>query len=51
MARPSLVREFWFALKENKKWFLVPILITLLLLTGLIVLSGGAAAPFIYALF
>lgn len=49
--RPSLVAEFWFFLKHNKKWWLLPILIVLLVL-GLIVLLGGTAiAPFIYPLF
>jgi len=49
--RPSLVVEFWSFLKYNKKWWLVPILVVLLLL-GLIVLLGGTAiAPFMYTLF
>ena len=49
--RPSLVAEFWSFLKYNKKWWLLPILIVLLLL-GLIVLLGGTAvAPFMYTLF
>ena len=25
--RPSLLAEFWFFLKHNKKWWLLPILI------------------------
>ena len=49
--RPSLLKEFWLFLKHNKKWWMLPIIITLLLL-GLIVLLGGTAiAPFIYPLF
>ncbi|MBN1974302.1 MAG: hypothetical protein JW787_11725 [Sedimentisphaerales bacterium] len=49
--RPSIVSEFWYFLKHNKKWWLLPILIMLLLL-GLIVLLGSSAlAPFIYPLF
>ena len=49
--RSSFLAEFWFFLKHNKKWWLIPILVTLLLL-GLIVLLGGTAiAPFIYPLF
>jgi len=49
--RPSLVAEFWSFLKYNKKWWLLPILVVLLLL-GLIVLLGGTAvAPFMYTLF
>ncbi|MBP8305479.1 MAG: hypothetical protein KBE04_15300 [Phycisphaerae bacterium] len=51
-ARPCLVAEFWSFLRHNKKWWLLPILITLLLL-GLIVLlaSSEAIAPFLYTLF
>ena len=49
--RTGIISEFWEFLKHNKKWWLLPILITLLLL-GLIVLLGGTAlAPFIYPLF
>jgi hypothetical protein len=49
--RPSLLSEFWFFLKYNKKWWLLPILIILLLLGLLVLLSGTALAPFIYPLF
>ncbi len=39
-------------LKENKKWWLMPIILIFILLGGLIVLAKGSAlAPFIYALF
>ena len=47
----GIVREFWDFLRHNKKWWLTPIIIVLLLLGILIVLSGSAAAPFIYTLF
>jgi hypothetical protein len=49
--RVSLVGEFWAFLKDNKKWWLAPILIVTLGLGGLILLGGSAAAPFIYTLF
>lgn len=49
--RPSLVREFVDLLKENKKWWLAPIVIAVLLLGALVLLGGTAAAPFIYTLF
>ena len=49
--RSSLVREFVEFLGENKKWWLAPILISILLLGGLVLLGGTAAAPFIYTLF
>ena len=49
--RPSIVTEFWFFLKHNKKWWLLPIFIILLILGLLVLLSGSALAPFIYPLF
>ena len=47
----SLVGEFWEFLKENKKWWLAPIIISVLGLGALVLLGGTAAAPFIYTLF
>ncbi len=47
----GLLVEFWGFLKVNKKWWLLPIVLVLLLLGGLIILSGTAVAPFIYTLF
>jgi hypothetical protein len=47
----GIVSEFWQFLKHNKKWWLAPILIVLLLFGALIFMSGTAAAPFIYTLF
>ncbi|RPJ43911.1 MAG: hypothetical protein EHM19_07745 [Candidatus Latescibacterota bacterium] len=48
----GIVQEFWDFLKDNKKWWLAPILILLVLLSLLIVLTEGSAiAPFIYTLF
>ena len=46
----GLLAEFWQFLKHNKKWWLLPILLALLLLGVLVVLSGTAIAPFIYPL-
>jgi hypothetical protein len=50
-AQPSLLREFWDFLRCNKKWWLLPILVTLLVLGAFILLTGTAFAPFIYTLF
>ncbi len=47
----SLVTEFWDFLKDNKKWWLAPIIISILGLGLLVLLGGTAAAPFIYTLF
>jgi hypothetical protein len=47
----GILGEFWYFLRQNKKWWLLPILTVLLLFGVLIILSGTAAAPFIYTLF
>lgn len=47
----SLVAEFIEFLKYNKKFWMIPLLISLLGLGVLIALGGTAAAPFIYTLF
>ena len=38
-------------LKQNKKYWLIPLLIILLLFGALIALGSSAAAPFVYTLF
>lgn len=51
-APPGIIAEFWDFLKYNKKWWLTPIIIVLLLLGLLIFAAGsGAVAPFIYPIF
>jgi len=48
----ELIIEFWGLMKERKKFWLLPIVFSLMLLGGLIVLtSGSAVAPLIYTLF
>ena len=48
----SFLKEFFEFLKVRKKYWLLPIFITLALLGGLIVLTqGSAVAPFIYTIF
>lgn len=49
--KPSLLRELWEFLAHNKKWWLLPILVILLIFGLLILLSGTGAAPFIYTTF
>jgi hypothetical protein len=46
-----VVREFLLFMRENKAWWMAPIVVVLLLLIGLIVLGSTAAAPFVYTLF
>ena len=50
MKRDSVATEFWRFLKTNKKWWLTPIVLVLLLVGTLVVLSGTAVAPFLYTL-
>lgn len=47
----SLIAEFWGFLGQNKKWWLAPIILVLLLLGTLAILTSSAMAPFIYTLF
>ncbi len=50
-ARTGLAREMIDFLRHNKKWWLLPILLVLLLFGVLLILGGTAAGPFIYPLF
>ncbi|HKC52177.1 MAG TPA: DUF5989 family protein [Myxococcota bacterium] len=52
-AKPQagLASELWEFLRDNKKWWLAPIVISILGLGLLVLLGGTAAAPFIYTLF
>lgn len=52
MAGIRLAREIVLLLKENKKWWMLPIVFTLLMLGTLLVFAQtSAVAPFIYTLF
>ena len=46
----SLPAEFWLFILENKKWWLIPILLVLGLVGLLVVFGSTGAAPFIYTL-
>ena len=47
----NIATEFWLFLRQSKKWWLLPILVTFLLLGAFLLLSSTAAAPFIYTFF
>ena len=47
----GFLAEIWDYLIHNKKWWLTPIVVILLMLGAVVLLSGTAAAPFIYTLF
>jgi hypothetical protein len=51
-ARPKGVAgEFWYFLRQNKKWWLLPIVIVMVIFGVVVFLSSTGAAPFIYTLF
>ena len=48
----DFLKDLWGFFKERKKFWLWPLILTLLLFGGLIILtSGSAIAPFIYTIF
>jgi drug/metabolite transporter superfamily protein YnfA len=52
MGKARVLSEFWQFLKQEKKYWLVPIVIVFLLFGLLLVFSqSSAVAPFIYTLF
>lgn len=52
MGRWSLAAEVWMFLRQNKKLWLMPIVVVLLLLGILLVFAQTSAlAPFIYTIF
>ena len=48
---PNFFRELVLFLRQNKKWYLIPIIVSILLLGVLLALGSTGAAPFIYTLF
>ena len=52
MSRRTLLGEFWDFLKHEKKYWLAPIALVLIVLGLLLVFAqSSAVAPFIYSLF
>ena len=52
MSKLSLAGEVWLFLRQNKKLWLLPIVIVLLVLGALLVFAQTSAlAPFIYTIF
>ena len=52
MDNHSKIAEVWNYFKTRNKWYLLPIIILLVLLSSILILSeGSAVAPFIYAIF
>lgn len=49
--QPGFFAEFWLFIREEKKWWLTPIILVLLCVGILVALTSTGAAPFIYTLF
>ena len=47
----ELIVELWAFMKERRKFWLLPIIVVLLMLTVIVLTQGTAVAPFIYTLF
>ena len=45
------IAEFWYFLKRTRNWWMAPIILALLTVGALLVVSGTAVAPLIYAVF
>ena len=52
MKRFQLLREFWLFLSQNKKLWLAPMILILVLIGALLIFAQSSAlAPFIYSIF
>jgi hypothetical protein len=52
MGKMSLLKEIWLYLRQNKKYWLLPIIFVLVLMSVMLILAQTSAlAPFIYSIF
>jgi hypothetical protein len=49
--REGFVSEFRYLLTRNRKYWMIPIIISLVMMGGFLILATTTAAPLIYALF
>ena len=48
----EVLKDLWEFMKERKKWWLIPIIIALVLLSLILIFAqSSAVAPFIYPVF
>lgn len=47
----ELIRELGYYLADNKRWWLAPIVIVMLLLSLILVLTASPLGPMFYAIF
>ena len=50
-AQPGIAAELFGFLRENKKWWLLPILLMIGVFGLLVILASTGVAPFIYTMF
>jgi hypothetical protein len=48
---PGFLSDLWDFMRTSRKWWMLPMILMLLVLSGVLVLSHTAVAPFIYSLF
>lgn len=48
---PGFLRDLVQFMRQNRKWWLIPIVVVMLTLGALLILASTGAAPFIYTLF
>lgn len=52
MGKLALAGEVWLFMRQNKKYWLLPIVIVLVLMGALLIFAQGSAlGPFIYSIF
>lgn len=52
MGKLALANEVWLFMRQNKKYWLLPIVIVLVLMGALLIFAQSSAlAPFIYSIF
>jgi hypothetical protein len=52
MAKQSLLREFFLFIRQEKKWWMIPLVLVLLVAGAMIIFAGSSPlAPFIYPFF
>jgi hypothetical protein len=51
MARQSLMSQFVGFIVHEKKWWMIPLAVVLLIMAALVLVGSSPVAPFIYPLF
>jgi Family of unknown function (DUF5989) len=49
--RKTLIGDLFGFARHNKKWWLAPLIVALIVAAAVVWLGGSAAAPYIYPLF